>query len=190
MHHPKQTRRHDAVLLVGLLALALAACGGPTQGYHPGQTDFTSVSPNSGGAGQGGGTAAGGAAGGPTTSPSNGTGGGGTTPTRTVEEGDVYRVEGNLLYVLNQYRGFQVIDLSNPDQPRRVGMAPIYGHPVEMYIHGTRAYVVVSNYYNYWYTNGGGALGPVSSFRGSQNPRGGPHQPRGAGDHRPLRHPR
>ncbi len=69
---------------------------------------------------------------------------------REIEEADVIRVSGDLLYVLNAYRGLEIIDIQNPDAPVILGMAKVYGYPVEMYIDGTRAYVVVSNYFSYW----------------------------------------
>src|SRR5262245_15808187 len=33
-------------------------------------------------------------------------------PERLIEESDIYKLEGNLLFVLNRYRGLQVIDLT------------------------------------------------------------------------------
>lgn len=37
--------------------------------------------------------------------------------TRQVTESDIWKREGDTLYVFNQYRGLQIIDLSNPDAP-------------------------------------------------------------------------
>ena len=47
-------------------------------------------------------------------------------------------------------RGLQVVDLSDLDRPRLVGRAPIFGYPREMYVRGSLAYVIVSDYYTYW----------------------------------------
>ncbi|HUW60223.1 MAG TPA: beta-propeller domain-containing protein [Candidatus Bathyarchaeia archaeon] len=65
---------------------------------------------------------------------------------REVVEPDVYRVEGNILYVLNQHRGLALIDLDDNAILCRV---PIYGMPRDLYVDGGRAYVLVSNAVNY-----------------------------------------
>jgi hypothetical protein len=85
---------------------------------------------------------------------------------REIEEADVIRVSGNLLYVLNAYRGLEIIDIQNPDQPVILGSAKVFGYPVEMYIDGTRAYVVVSNYFSYWRNAESDA--DADEWRGSQ----------------------
>lgn len=70
---------------------------------------------------------------------------------RTVEEGDIYRVlGGDLLLNLNAYRGLQVIDFSDVSQPEVIGRARISGHPVEMYVVGSQAVVLLNNYRGYW----------------------------------------
>ncbi len=70
---------------------------------------------------------------------------------RTVEEGDIYRVLGdNLILNLNAYRGVQVIDFGDPTAPRILGRAAISGHPVEMYVVGNQALVLLNNYQGYW----------------------------------------
>ncbi|MCX5772988.1 MAG: beta-propeller domain-containing protein [Candidatus Hydrogenedentes bacterium] len=65
---------------------------------------------------------------------------------REVVEPDVYRVDGNILYVLNQHRGLALINLDNNAILCRV---PIYGMPRDLYIDGGRAYVLVSNAVDY-----------------------------------------
>jgi hypothetical protein len=85
---------------------------------------------------------------------------------RTIEEADIYRLEGATLFNLNYYRGLQVIDLSDLDHPRLIGRAPIFGYPREMYVRGTRAYVLVSDYYAYW--REASVTAPVHGFYGSQ----------------------
>ncbi|MEW5851064.1 MAG: beta-propeller domain-containing protein [Myxococcota bacterium] len=84
---------------------------------------------------------------------------------RLVEESDIYKLEGNHLFVLNRYRGLQIIDLSNLDAPRVVGRVPIYGYPREMYVREGRAYVIVSDYYTFWRNEVDDGLG---GFYGSQ----------------------
>ncbi len=70
---------------------------------------------------------------------------------RTVEEGDIYRVlGGNLILNLNSYRGLQVIDFSDVSKPEVIGRARISGFPVEMYVVGTWAVVLLNNYQGYW----------------------------------------
>ena len=70
---------------------------------------------------------------------------------RDVEEADVVKLVGDRLYVLNPYRGLMLFDLSDPDAPHLMGRCNIVGTPVDMYIVGEMAYVVVSADYGYWY---------------------------------------
>lgn len=63
-------------------------------------------------------------------------------PPREVTEPDVYRRDANLLYVLNQYRGLILIDL---DSQTILAQAPTFGFPRDIYIAGSRAYVLVGN---------------------------------------------
>jgi len=69
---------------------------------------------------------------------------------RLIEESDVYKIVGNHLFVLNRYRGLKIVDISDLDRPRVVGREQIFGYPREMYIRGSRAYIIVSDYYTYW----------------------------------------
>lgn len=70
---------------------------------------------------------------------------------RTVEEGDIYRVlHGGLILNLNSYRGLQVIDFSDPEEPKIVGRAQVAGSPVEMYVVGDTAYVLLNNWQTYY----------------------------------------
>jgi len=74
----------------------------------------------------------------------------GSAQPRAIEESDIYKLEGTTLFVLNRYRGLQIIDLSNLDQPRVIGHAPIYGYPKDMYVRDNNAYIIVSDYYSFW----------------------------------------
>jgi hypothetical protein len=85
-------------------------------------------------------------------------------PPREVEESDIYRLEGEHLFILNRYRGLQILDIANLDQPRLIGRAPVFGHPKEMYVRGDRAFIIVSDYYRFWRD---GPL-PASGFYGSE----------------------
>jgi hypothetical protein len=67
--------------------------------------------------------------------------------TRTVEETDLYRLDGNRLYYLNSYRGLMVFDVTTPDQPRMLGRSPIFGNPVDMIVRDGIAIVVVGDWF-------------------------------------------
>jgi len=67
----------------------------------------------------------------------------GTSATpREVVEPDVIRRVGNMLYVLNQYRGLAIVDL---DQEKILAQVPTYGYPRDLYVVGNRAYVLVAS---------------------------------------------
>ncbi len=167
------SRSYGRLLLAALVATAVAACGAEldrdavglpdgTGNYPTGQTEFVSGSPTGGdvlspGRGEEDAGNGAGGAGAPT-----GDGGGGQA--RTVEEADVVRLDGDTLYVLNQYRGLQIVDLTDRHHPRLLGSAPVRGYPVEMYIRDGRAYVITSNYYDVFYAETDAA---VQTFRGS-----------------------
>ncbi|MGK0361851.1 MAG: hypothetical protein ACI9U2_004169 [Bradymonadia bacterium] len=69
---------------------------------------------------------------------------------REIVEADVFKLEGDLLYVLNRYRGLVIIDVSDPDNLRVRGRLPFQAIPVEMYVRDGRAYVLSSDYFQYW----------------------------------------
>lgn len=139
---------------LSLVVLAtLAACGGSARDRAPGQTLFESAPPGGGGGGVSNGDA-GGAGGGSAPVP--------TAPTsssRTVQETDLYRLEGNRLYYLNAYRGLMVFDVTNPDQPALLGRSPIFGDPVDMIVRNGVAIVVVGDWF--------GAMDDGTPFHGS-----------------------
>ena len=61
--------------------------------------------------------------------------------TREVVEPDVIRRDGDILYVLNQYRGLTLVDL---DAQTILAQVPTYGYPRDLYIADGRAYVLVA----------------------------------------------
>ena len=69
---------------------------------------------------------------------------------REIVEADVFKLEGDLLYILNRYRGLVIIDVSDPDNLRVRGRLPFQAIPVEMYVRDGRAYVLSSDYFTYW----------------------------------------
>lgn len=84
---------------------------------------------------------------------------------RTVEEGDIYRVlDGtDKILNLNAYRGLQIIDFSDVDNPEIIGHVQVSGTPVEMYSVGDRVYVLLNNWQGYW---GGRDDVDVQTFNG------------------------
>ena len=70
---------------------------------------------------------------------------------RTVEEGDIYRSLGpGRLLNLNPYRGLQVIDISDVSKPAIIGRLRERGHPVELYLVGQRAIVLLNDWSSYY----------------------------------------
>lgn len=70
---------------------------------------------------------------------------------RTAEEGDIYRVlEDGRILNLNAFRGLQIIDVSDADNPVVEGRVQVAGHPVELYTVGDRAFVLMNNWRGYW----------------------------------------
>jgi len=162
-------RTHTALALILALGSALVGCSNDNSGGRKtpdlveGQSEFTSAPPNGQSNGRGGLTtgdasASGGSASSAPTA-SNGSGTGATATPRTVEETDLYRLDGDRLYYLNQYRGLMVFDVSDVDHPRLLGRSPIYGSPIEMVVRGGIASVVVADWF--------GTMDDGSPFHGS-----------------------
>ena len=70
-----------------------------------------------------------------------------TSTTRTVQETDLYRLDGNTLYYLNSYRGLMVFDVTNVDHPKLLGRSAIFGSPVDMIVDNGIATVIVGDWY-------------------------------------------
>jgi hypothetical protein len=157
----RRLRNRAALAVLLAAASSVVACssssGGGGTGRVEGQSDFTSSPPgqsfggglaqDSAGTGStGGGNAAGLSA--PMAAKSGSVVASSSTP-RTVEETDLYRVEGNRLYYLNGYRGLMVFDISDIDHPKLIGRSAIFGSPVEMVVHNGVAVVVVADWYGH-----------------------------------------
>jgi hypothetical protein len=69
---------------------------------------------------------------------------------REIIEADIVQAQGDILYVLNRYRGLVLIDMTQPDQPSVIGRAPFQAQPVDMYLRDGKAYIVMSDYFVYW----------------------------------------
>ena len=54
--------------------------------------------------------------------------------TRDVVESDIWRIEGDVLYFFNQYRGLQVIDVARPDAPVVLGTLSLPAAGEQMYV--------------------------------------------------------
>ncbi len=138
--------RRTLPLLLGAAGLAACHSGGGTTRVI-GQTSFVSAPPGGQVATAYGPRAASasgaGAAGNDTAAPASSS----SQPTRTVEETDLYRLEGNRLYYLNGYRGLMVFDVTDVDHPALMGRSPIYGSPVDMIVRNGIAIVVVADWY-------------------------------------------
>jgi hypothetical protein len=74
----------------------------------------------------------------------------GAAAMREIVEADVVQAQGDMLYVLNRYRGLLVIDMSVADSPLIVGRVPFQAQPVDMYLRDGKAYIVMSDYFSYW----------------------------------------
>jgi hypothetical protein len=93
-------------------------------------------------------------------------GGGGES--RTVEEADIVRVDGNTLYVVNPYRGLVSFDITNPDKPKRLARLGLTGTPVDMYFRDNRAYVIIAGYYGYGWEDGVSGADADEAYYGSR----------------------
>lgn len=71
---------------------------------------------------------------------------------RTVEEGDIYRVmtDSSLILNLNAYRGLQIIDFTDVEDPQIIGHLQVSGTPVEMYQVGDRVFILMNNWWGYY----------------------------------------
>jgi uncharacterized secreted protein with C-terminal beta-propeller domain len=83
---------------------------------------------------------------------------------RLIEEGDIVKVSGDTLFILNPNRGLTIIDITNLNDPSLQSRVPIYGLPIEIYVRGDRAYVAVSDFCDYSFLP---LRGTMESFSGS-----------------------
>lgn len=57
-----------------------------------------------------------------------------TTPLPSVIESDIWQIQGDRVFFFNQYRGLQVLDLSDPTQPQRLGSLRLPASGDQMYL--------------------------------------------------------
>lgn len=145
-------------LALVLLAATAAACGGGVNNDGPHRTGATSFTSQPPGGSRGASIASDGSALGPSGAPApaapgapaaSGTGATEGATARAIEEADIYKMVGSTLYVLNAFRGLQVVDLADLSHPRLVGRVPVVGTPVDLYLRGTTAFVLVSDAFSY-----------------------------------------
>jgi hypothetical protein len=70
--------------------------------------------------------------------------GNGPTSTRAVVESDIWQVQGTKLYFFNQYRGLQIIDISNPDAAFIRGTLALPAAGDQMYLLGSNSVVLLA----------------------------------------------
>lgn len=142
-----RSARHGglAALAASLLACGAGGGGGRSAAPHPvGAQSFESPPPGGSQFGSvlGAGAPATGAS--PAAAPSGAAG-----AVRAVEEADIYARAGSTLYVLNAFRGLQVVDLTDLAAPRLLARLPVAGTPVDLYVRATTAFVAVSDFLSY-----------------------------------------
>jgi len=154
-------RRLEVILVVaGCAAFSAAGCSKASGGPHAtGAETFTSPPPGSPS------LAAGGSIGGAAPSGAAPTNSAGSPDVpRAIEEADIYKRVGSTLYVLNAYRGLEIVDISNLGAPRLAGRVPLAGTPVDLYVEGSVAFVTVSDDFRF----GLAADGSMQPQRGSR----------------------
>jgi hypothetical protein len=133
---------HQPSLLLSLsLAAALSGCGdSPSDQPKPGSTDFTNDEIANNGRGE-------------LNSPSAGAVDDGAADPKAppsgrmgeVQEADIYRIDGDRMFLFNTYRGFVAYDIKNTKNPERLSRLPVYGYPVEMFVQGNTVYALLSD---------------------------------------------
>ncbi len=72
---------------------------------------------------------------------------------REIVESDIYKFDGNVLWLANQYKGLIAVDIKDPENLKILGTLRFKGYVGEMYLQEGRAYVLVS-YTNESYDSG------------------------------------
>ncbi|MBP5405852.1 beta-propeller domain-containing protein [bacterium] len=63
---------------------------------------------------------------------------------REIVESDIYKFDGNVLWLANQYKGLIAVDIKDPEHLKILGNLRFQGYVGEMYLQEGRAYVLVS----------------------------------------------
>lgn len=86
--------------------------------------------------------------------PSEDAGNGGEAE-REIVESDIYKLDGDILWLANQYKGLIAVDISDPKHLKIIGNLRFQGYVGEMYLQDGRAYILVS------YTNSSYEYGDI-----------------------------
>ena len=63
---------------------------------------------------------------------------------REIVESDIYKFDGNVLWLANQYKGLIAVDTKDPEHLKILGNLRFQGYVGEMYLQDGRAYILVS----------------------------------------------
>ncbi|MBP5436260.1 beta-propeller domain-containing protein [bacterium] len=74
---------------------------------------------------------------------------------REIVESDIYKFDGNVLWLANQHKGLIAVDIKDPEHLKILGTLKFQGYVGEMYLQEGRAYVLVS------YTNSSYEYGEI-----------------------------
>ena len=74
---------------------------------------------------------------------------------REIVESDIYKFDGNVLWLANQYKGLIAVDIKDPEHLKIIGNLRFQGYVGEMYLQEGRAYILVS------YTNSSYEYGEI-----------------------------
>ena len=74
---------------------------------------------------------------------------------REIVESDIYKFDGDILWLANQYKGLIAVDISDPKHLKIIGNLRFQGYVGEMYLQEGRAYILVS------YTNSSYEYGDI-----------------------------
>ena len=76
--------------------------------------------------------------------PSEDAGNEGGNAEREIVESDIYKFDGNILWLANQYKGLIAVDTKDPKNMKILGTLRFKGYVGEMYLQEGRAYILVS----------------------------------------------
>ncbi|MBR6245276.1 beta-propeller domain-containing protein, partial [bacterium] len=63
---------------------------------------------------------------------------------REIAESDIYKFDGNVLWLANQHKGLIAVDIKDPEHLKILGTLKFQGYVGEMYLQEGRAYILVS----------------------------------------------
>lgn len=72
-------------------------------------------------------------------------------PERAIAEADVIQVQGDTLYALSTFNGLSLIDISDPQDLKMLGLYRTLATPFEMYLQGDTVIAMFNNYSSYLY---------------------------------------